>query len=100
VICHGPIALLSTKEPGKPFPYEGYKVICYANKEEMSNELMWGGKLRKCEDALREAGCVVETAAMPLMSKVMVDRELVSGENPTSADPLGAKFVEMLAGAA
>lgn len=72
-------------------------MTCYANKEELSNEYLWNGTLRKCEDALRECGLQVETAMMPLASKVVVDRELVSGENPTSADPLGQKFVEMLA---
>ncbi|KAF8243969.1 ThiJ/PfpI family protein [Wilcoxina mikolae CBS 423.85] len=98
VICHGPIALLSMQKQGEKFPYDGYKVTCYANKEEVSNELLWGGKIRRVEDALREAGCVVETAALPLLPKLVVDRELVSGENPASADQLGVKFVEMLEG--
>ncbi|KAF8155409.1 ThiJ/PfpI family protein [Crassisporium funariophilum] len=96
VICHGPIALLSTKNATGGFPYQGYKVTCYASKEEIANEFMWGGKLRKVEDALKEAGCDVQTAMVPLMSKVVVDRELVSGENPTSADGLGEKFVGLL----
>lgn len=100
VICHGPIALLSARTgvPGEDFIYKGYKVACYSNIEEKSNELLWGGKLRKCEDALREAGLEVQTAALPLTGKVVVDREVVSGENPTSADGLGKKFVEMLEG--
>lgn len=95
VICHGPIALLSAGET-----YKGYKATCYANKEELSNELLWGGKLRKCEDALKEGGLEVETAVLPLGEKVVRDRELVSGENPTSADTLGKRFVEMLEGKA
>jgi len=57
---------------------------------------VWCGVLRHCEDALREAGCVVETPAVPLMPRVVVDRELVSGNGPTSADQLGEQFVEML----
>ncbi|KAF8545064.1 hypothetical protein BDD12DRAFT_871996 [Trichophaea hybrida] len=75
---------------------DGYKVTCYTNKEEVSNELLWGERIRRVEDALREAGCIVETAALPLLPKLVVDRVLVSGENPASADQLGAKFVEML----
>lgn len=98
MICHGAIALLSTYKQGENFPYDGYKVTCYVNKEEVLNELLWGGKIRRCEDALREAGCAVETATLPLLSKVVIDRELVSGENPASADQLGAKFVEILEG--
>ncbi|KAI5857153.1 ThiJ/PfpI family protein [Tricharina praecox] len=98
VICHGPIALLSAHSPADPdsFPYKGYKVTCYSNKEEITNEFMWGGKLPRCEDALKEVGCDVETPMVPLMPKVVVDRELVSGNGPTSADQLGEKFVEML----
>ena len=57
---------------------------------------MWGGRLRKCKDLLEEAGVVVETAWVPLTEKVLGDREVVSGENPTSAGELGRRFVEML----
>ncbi|KAI9103192.1 ThiJ/PfpI family protein [Phlyctochytrium arcticum] len=98
VICHGPIALLSALGcgPNQSYPYQGYKVTCYANKEEVLNDWMWGGKVRKVEDALREAGLDVQVAPLPLMPKVVVDRELVSGQGPTSVDQLGAKFVEML----
>lgn len=96
VICHGPIALLSAHQPGKDFPYKGYKVTCYANKEEAANVLMWGGSPRKVEDALREVGVDVQTATVPMMPNIVVDREVISGEGPTSADQLGEKFVEIL----
>ncbi|KAI5813922.1 class I glutamine amidotransferase-like protein [Pyronema omphalodes] len=99
-ICHGPVALLSTHVPGEVFCYDGYKVTCYSNKEELVNELMWGGKIRKCEDALKECGCIVETSLIPLMPNVIVDRELITGQNPASADQLGQKFVQMLEGEA
>jgi len=97
VICHGPIALLSTRLTNEGFAYKGYKVTCYANKEEMSNELMWGAKLeKKVEDALKEAGAQVEVAAIPLMPKVVKDRELISGEGPSSAWEFGEAFVSAL----
>jgi len=96
VICHGPIALLSTKLDGE-FAYKGYKVTCYANKEEASNEMMWGAKLvKKVEDALREEGADVQVATIPLMPKVVRDRELVSGEGPTSVWEFGEAFVKAL----
>lgn len=109
MICHGPIALLSTRpeivlhnkatDPDGPglFPYRGYLVSCYSNREEKANEWMWWGNLEKnCEAALREHGVEVQTAVVPLMEKVVVDREVVSAENPTSAGRLGEAFVEML----
>lgn len=98
MICHGPIALLSTQLVGNgEFAYKGYQVTCYANKEEISNELMWGAKLeKKVEDALREAGADVEVAMVPLVSKVVRDRELVSGEGPSSAQGFAEEFVRCL----
>lgn len=98
VICHGPIALLSTQLAGNgEFVYKGYRVTCYANKEEASNELLWSAKLeKKCEDALREAGASVEVSAIPLMPKVVRDRELVSGEGPSSAYPFAEQLVKSL----
>ncbi|KIJ34829.1 hypothetical protein M422DRAFT_782730 [Sphaerobolus stellatus SS14] len=97
VICHGPIALLSTTLENGEFAYKGYKVTCYANKEEASNEMMWGAKLEtKVEDALRNAGAEVEVATVPLMPNVLRDRELVSGEGPSSAWKFGQEYVKLL----
>lgn len=99
VICHGPIALLSTKlvTPSNEFAYKGYKMTCFANKEELCNELLWGARLhKKVEDALREEGADVEVACVPLVPKVVRDRELLSGEGPTSAWKFGEVFFQML----
>ncbi len=99
VICHGPIALLASKlvSPSSEFAYKGYKVTCYANKEELSNELLWGARLhKKVEDTLKEEGAEVEVASVPLMQKVVRDRELVSGEGPTSAWKFVEVFLKML----
>lgn len=76
-------------------------MTCYANKEEMSNELLWGARLeKKVEDALREQGMDVEVSMVPLMPKVVRDRELVSGEGPSSVVGLGKEFLKVLAEAA
>jgi putative intracellular protease/amidase len=97
-ICHGPVAFLSTKaaEPDQPWAYKGYHMTCYSNMEEKTNELMFRDKLQfKAEDVLRENGAIMEEA-FPMMPKVTVDRELVTGQQPTSAYPVGEKFVEVL----
>eukprot|EP00898_Chlorokybus_atmophyticus_P006521 jgi/Chlat1/6870/Chrsp51S00511 len=98
MICHAPVALLSTKmvEKDSPWAYQNYHVTCYSDLEEKSNELLFGGKLPfKVETVLRENGAILEEA-MPMMPKVTVDRELISGQGPTSADQLGKTFVEKL----
>ncbi|KAF8462934.1 ThiJ/PfpI family protein [Kalaharituber pfeilii] len=97
LICHGPIALLSTKLVLGGFAYKGYKATCYSNKEEVANELLWAAKLeKKVEDALREEGVEVVTATVPLAPMVVRDRELITGEGPSSAWQFGEEFVEAL----
>ena len=47
-MCHGPIALLSTKLADKdsPWAYDGYEMTCYSNTEEKTNEVLFGSKLQ------------------------------------------------------
>ena len=47
-MCHGPVALLATKvaQPDVPWAYSGYKLTCYSNTEEKTNELLFGDKLQ------------------------------------------------------
>lgn len=97
IICHAPVALLSTTlvQP-KPWAYEGYQMTCYSNAEEKMNELMWRSSLQfKAEDALRNSGAIMKEA-LPMMPNVVEDRELITGQGPTSADRLGDALVKAL----
>jgi len=95
VICHGPAGLLSAVEDCR-WIYSGYRLTCYSNAEDFMNEVMWFGKLPwKLADRISEKGGIVHNK-LPLMSNVIVDRELISGQNPSSANALGEKFVERL----
>eukprot|EP00898_Chlorokybus_atmophyticus_P008250 jgi/Chlat1/8426/Chrsp80S00647 len=100
-ICHGPASFLSIKEveKGKPWPYKGYHMTCYSNLEEQATELLFlkGHVPFYLESALRDHGAIMEEAP-PLMPKVTVDRELVTSQNPSSADPMGKAFVDKLQG--
>lgn len=98
MLCHSPIALLSTLQAAKdqPWAYKGYHMTCYSDAEEKLNETMWRSNLQfKAESTLRENGAVMEEA-LPLMPKVTVDRELVTAQGPTSADKFGDEFVKVL----
>eukprot|EP00850_Spirogloea_muscicola_P005670 SM000026S08919 [mRNA] locus=s26:416712:418989:- [translate_table: standard] len=98
MICHAPIALLSTKqvELNAPWAYVEYKMTCYSDAEENMIELLWLGKLPyKVESELRENGGIL-VEALPMMPKVTIDRELISAQGPTSADQFGAEYVEQL----
>ena len=79
-ICHGPVALLSTRTvvgPGESFPYKGYNVTAYSDLEEKVNEVMFGSRLKfKVVDELEKEGVRI-CDTFPMGRKVTVDRELV-----------------------
>jgi len=115
LICHGPIALLSSLtdpqrlvsalEQGKnvqaekmPWIYAGYQITVFSDAEEKPTDVpTWlGGKMRFFpEDALRAAGAKV-TEAPPGQSNVVNDRELITGQNPQSDEELAAQLLNAL----
>lgn len=123
LICHGPIALLSTlskplelatalearhasgkkTEERKPviskelWIYQGYRMTVFSDAEEKPNEpAALGGYMKFYpEDALRAAGGKLQIAP-PKKSKVVQDRELITGQNPFSDKELAAAFLKAL----
>src|ERR1700728_3925686 len=108
VLCHGPISLLSALPESKEFVaalsagdtagaqtkakgwiYAGYKMTIFSTAEEQQREpLEIGGKVLFYPDvALRTAGGDVSVVA-PWGSYVPHDPELISGQNPFSAQAL------------
>jgi putative intracellular protease/amidase len=95
-ICHGPIAFLSTLKVETPFIFSGYKMTCYSNAEERMMEMMWRDKVAgKAEDRLRDVGGVMEEA-MPMLRQVTIDHELITAQNPSSANWFGDEFLSAL----
>ncbi len=84
-ICHAPAALLSTWNPGEPWPFLGFRMVSFTNAEERA----WNGENRlswQVEDRLRDAGGVFVHGGV-WESKVVTDRNLVTGQNsPSSQD--------------
>jgi len=99
LICHGPVALLSTNlaiSMDQNWPYIGYRMTAYSNKEEIFNEILWRDRLHfHVEDGLKDAGAQFESR-LPLLPNVVVDRELVTGQGPTSAWRFGEAFLKAL----
>jgi putative intracellular protease/amidase len=113
LICHGPIALLSTLktadalvlsvEQKKNTPsktdwlYCGYKMTVFSDAEEKPNEPgRLGGYMKFYpEDALKAAGGDL-TEAPPKQSNVVQDRELITGQNPFSDKVLAAYLLKAL----
>ena len=113
LVCHGPIALLSTLtdptaftrqlETGKAttannWTYAGYKFTVISNQEEeIAKGLLNGGAMKFYpQTALEKAGGVFSSNTAPWASHVVVDRELVTGQNPASALAVGKTLVDRL----
>jgi putative intracellular protease/amidase len=113
LICHAPIALLSTtKAPSTYYQalvdsdstkfnklttgwvFKGYKMTIFSSNEENIAEQsqLNGQMLFYPDDALSNAGGVVKTAK-EWNSNVVEDRELITGQNPFSDNELSTKFI-------
>jgi putative intracellular protease/amidase len=113
LVCHGPIALLSTladpvaftrqletagKASTKGWTYAGYTFTVISNQEEeLAKGLLNGGAMKFYpQTALEQAGGVYRSNTSPWTSNVVIDRELVTGQNPGSALDVGKAIVERL----
>jgi putative intracellular protease/amidase len=115
LVCHGPIALLSTLaqpqqftkplEEGKVAPgkapvwiYAGYQMTVISNQEEEAAKPMLNGGAMKFtpQTALERAGGVYSSGTN-WQPKLVVDRELITGQNPASANAVADELLARLA---
>ena len=80
-ICHGPLALLSTKyAPNSPsFAYQGYQLTSWSDAEERLVERTQGGEIPKVESTLAFEGARMVSAMGKKLGGITVDREVVGG---------------------
>jgi putative intracellular protease/amidase len=116
IICHGPIVLLSALPDPDAFiasmiagdgkanslaagwPYAGYRVTVFSTGEEeqLEGPNGLGGNVQFYPvNALAEAGAHVDTLAN-WHPNVIVDRELITGQQPMSAPEFGDTLVKTL----
>jgi len=113
LVCHGPIALLSTLNDPTTFTrqletggqtaaagwaYAGYKFTVISNQEEeLAKGLLNGGAMKFYpQTALEKAGGIFSSNTAPWTSHVVTDRELITGQNPGSALDVGNVILERL----
>lgn len=99
VICHGPAVYLSTcaEGTGKEFAYKGYKTMCFTDKSDkfspkvgyLPGPMPWYLQ-EKIEALGMEVVNTSETGAC------LVDRELITGDSPQAAEPLGRLAAPLL----
>jgi putative intracellular protease/amidase len=82
-LCHGPAALVSATRPDGGFQFAGRRLTTFTDEEELG-----GGTGERTpwfvEARLRELGAEIE-AGPAWSSTVVVDRNLISGQNPQSS---------------
>jgi putative intracellular protease/amidase len=94
VVCHAPAAMLAATKADGGNTFAGYDVAAFTNDEEaqagFADKARW-----LLQDRLTEAGVNVQVGE-PWAPHVVVDRNLVTGQNPASSAPLAAKLLEKL----
>jgi len=117
LLCHGPIALVATmpharefraaliagveekaKEWAKGWPYAGYKMTIFSASEEkwVENDILHAKMYFNMPQALNAAGGEVTTTRVDFEPNVIVDRELITGQNPRSDHSIAAVLVGAL----
>jgi putative intracellular protease/amidase len=113
LVCHGPIALLSTLDQPQQFTqaltsapaaasvpgwiYAGYRMTVISNdEEEAAKSMLNGGALKFTpQTALQRAGGLYSSAPN-WQPWVVVDRELITGQNPASANAVAEQLLARL----
>jgi putative intracellular protease/amidase len=114
LVCHGPIALISTLPDAKgsteqlattrtaaadgKWIYAGYKLTVISNEEEeLAKGLLGGGQMKFYpQTALEQAGARFSKAENPFAAHIVTDRELITGQNPASALAVAEEMLKRL----
>ena len=114
LVCHGPIALLSTLADAQGFTrrieahgtvekrpnwiYAGYRMTVISNaEEEQAKGLLGGGSMKFYpQTALQQAGGTYSSNRAPWTSHLVTDRELITGQNPASALSVADELLKRL----
>ena len=86
-IGHGPAALLSAGGgPGGEWLFDGFRLTATSDEEEDQTPIGRQGMVRYLETALKNAGALFDDAASAWASHVVVDRNLITAQNPMSVN--------------
>jgi putative intracellular protease/amidase len=116
-LCHGPIATVAAMPHAREFraaliagdeakarewaqgwQYAGYRMSVFSKTEEkvVEDYILHAKMYFDMPQALGAAGGQVHNTSVDFEPNVVVDRELITGQNPRSDHPIAAKFVEAL----
>jgi putative intracellular protease/amidase len=97
-LCHGPAALLAAggRADGE-WLFEGYRLTCFTDEEEDQTVTGKLGMPWYLDTALKNAGAVFDDAPAAWVSHVVVDRNLITGQNPGSSESVADAVLKSLA---
>jgi putative intracellular protease/amidase len=96
-LCHGPAVLLSAPERADGlWLFDGYRMTSFTDEEEGQTEPGLLGLAWLLDVALKNAGAVFDDGPAAWVSHVVVDRNLVTGQNPGSTEATAAAVIRRL----
>lgn len=102
LICHAPSVLATASESNGNWLYKGYQMTCVTMVSEFLIEevppfkVMEGHIPDYPEKILARKGAVMKQLNIPMLSNVVEDRELITGQDPYAAVELGEKWKKKL----
>jgi putative intracellular protease/amidase len=85
-LCHGPAALLSAPEIDGTWMFDGYRMTAFTDEEEDQTKAGKIGMPWYLEAAVKNRGAIFDDGDAAWVSHVVVDRNLITGQNPGSAE--------------
>lgn len=102
LICHAPAILACAPGEGRDWIYHGYRMTCVSQFSEWMTEdfpltkVIHGHIKEYPTPLLRSRGAVIEQTMIPMVPKVVKDRELITGQDPYSGKRLGLELLKTL----
>ena len=97
-LCHGPAILLSAPERADGlWLFDGYRMTSFTDEEEDQTEPGRLGMAWLLDVALKNAGAVFDDGPSAWISHVVVDRNLITGQNPGSTEATADAGIKKLA---
>ena len=96
-LCHGPAVLLSAPERADGlWLFDGYRMTAFTGEEEDQTEAGLLGMAWLLDVALKNAGAVFDDGPSAWISHVVVDRNLITGQNPGSTEATADAVIKKL----
>jgi putative intracellular protease/amidase len=95
-LCHGPAALLSAPDVDGAWMFDGYRMTAFTDEEEDQTKAGKIGMPWYVEAALKNRGAIFDDGDAAWISHVVVDQNLITGQNPGSAEAVAGALLKRL----